>query len=330
MRLPARLHTRNLVVKTFMETANKSDLRAIPAFRLSFPVLLCFAAVCFLPFALGWNLTKALFTLVLSNDTFSQIPLIPLVSAYLIYGNRKLIFSDVSFEWTKGAALLLSGIIFVVVAQLGMRQFASTNRESLFVLGVVVVWMGAFILLFGTHAFRTARFELLFLLFAVPIPEPILSQLISFLQKGSANVAEFFLNLSGVPYLRRDLVFDLPGVSIRVAEECSGIRSTLALLITTALASYIFLRTAWRRMLLIFVVVPMALIKNGLRIAGLTLLSIYVNPGFLTGNLHRRGGIVFFMIALVPMAALLIVLERGERIKSARAPVHENFVREQV
>ena len=28
MRLPARLHTRNLVVKTFMETANKSDLRA--------------------------------------------------------------------------------------------------------------------------------------------------------------------------------------------------------------------------------------------------------------------------------------------------------------
>ena len=215
----------------------------------------------------------------------------------------------------QGGALLLSGIIFVVVAQLGMRQFASTNRESLFVLGVVVVWMGAFILLFGTHAFRTARFQLLFLLFAMPIPEPILSQLISFLQKGSANVAEFFLNLSGVPYLRRDLVFDLPGVSIRVAEECSGIRSTLALLITTALASYIFLRTAWRRMLLIFVVVPMALIKNGLRIAGLTLLSIYVNPGFLTGNLHRRGGIVFFMIALVPMAALLIVLERGERTK---------------
>ena len=176
---------------------------------------------------------------------------------------------------------------------------------------------------FRRRAFRAASFPLLFLLFAVPIPEPILSHLISFLQKGSANVAEVFLNLAGVPYLRRDLVFDLPGISIRVAEECSGIRSTLALLITTTLASYIFLKTGWRRMLLILVVVPMALIKNGLRIAGLTLLSIYVNPGFLTGNLHRRGGIVFFMIALVPMAVLLILLERGERPGSAGAGAPE-------
>jgi hypothetical protein len=58
-------------------------------------------------------------------------------------------------------------------------------------------------------------------------------------------------------------------------------------------------------------------------------LSIYVNPGFLTGNLHRRGGIVFFMIALVPMAVLLILLERGERPGPAAAGTPENFVREQ-
>jgi exosortase len=313
-----------------MHTTNKSlDVRDVPPSGGSFLLALCFATVCLLPFALTWNLTKALFALILSNDTFSQIPLIPLVSMYLIYGNRKLIFSDVSFEWITGTAFLVPGIIFVVIARLSMGQFSSTNSASLFVFGVVVIWTGTFILLFGTHAFRTACFPLLFLLFAVPIPEPILSHVVSFLQKGSANVAAMFLNLADVPYLRRDLTFDLPGVSIRVAEECSGIRSTLALLITATLASYLFLRTGWRRMLLIFVVVPMALIKNGLRIVGLTLLSIYVDPGFLTGKLHRRGGIVFFMIALVPMAILLILLERGERPKSAAAPAEENFVREQ-
>jgi hypothetical protein len=49
----------------------------------------------------------------------------------------------------------------------------------------------------------------------------------------------------------------------------------------------------------------------------LSALSIYVNPGFLYGNLHRRGGIVFFMIVLAPMALLLIWLQKGERPLSA-------------
>ena len=67
--------------------------------------------------------------------------------------------------------------------------------------------------------------------------------------------------------------------------------------------------------------------KNGLRIARLTLLSIYVDPGFLTGDLHRRGGIVFFIIALIPMALLLILLERGERPR--RPQSDESLVRGQ-
>jgi len=70
-------------------------------------------------------------------------------------------------------------------------------------------------------------------------------------------------------------------------------------------------------MLLLIVVVPLAILKNGLRIATLSTLAIYVDPGFLTGNLHHRGGILFFMIALFPLALLLILLERGERPRPA-------------
>jgi exosortase len=125
--------------------------------------------------------------------------------------------------------------------------------------------------------------------------------------------------LGRVPYLRRGLVFDLPGVSIQVAEECSGIRSTLALFITTALAGALFLKSNWRRLLLLIVVVPIAIVKNGLRIATLSTLAIYVNPAFLTGNLHHHGGVLFFLLALVPMALLLIFLERRERARPVAA-----------
>lgn len=305
-----------------MDSSNKTiELPAVTAVRADRTSLrwLLFVILCVLPFLLAADLTRALVAMVLGNDTFSQIPLIPVVSLFLIHSNRKTIFSAVTFGWVAGAALIASGLFAVILARLDVWQLSAANQGSLFVFGIVVVWMGSFALLFGTAAFRTALFSMLFLLFAVPIPEPFLSNIVSFLQHQSANAAEGFFHLAGVPYLRKELIFDLPGVTIQVAEECSGIRSTLALLITTTLAGYLFLQTSWRRWLLVLVVVPVAIVKNGLRIAGLSTLAVYVNPGFLTGPLHHRGGIVFFMIALLPMALLLIYLERSERRQRALA-----------
>jgi exosortase len=120
--------------------------------------------------------------------------------------------------------------------------------------------------------------------------------------------------LSGVPFLRHGFDFALPGVTIRVAEECSGIRSTLALVIVAVLMCNLFLRTFWKQALFCALVVPIAVFKNGLRIFTLSTLAIYVNPGFLQGNLHRRGGIVFFLAALVPLAVALSVLHKTERV----------------
>jgi exosortase len=304
-----------------MDSANKHieiEAASSPA-TATHLLALGFALLCLFPFALAWDLTRALFTLVWTNDTFSQIPLIPLVSLFLIYGSRKEIFSDVSFGWITGAAFITPGMAFIVAARLDAGQLSSANQATVFMFGVVLTWMGAFALFFGARAFRAARVPLVFLLFAIPIPEPLLSKLIAFLQEKSADAAQAFFSLGRVPYLRRGLIFDLPGVSIQVAEECSGIRSTLALFITTALAAALFLKSNWRRLLLLVVVVPIAIVKNGLRIATLSTLAIYVNPAFLTGNLHHHGGVLFFLIALVPMALLLIFLERQERVRPAAA-----------
>jgi exosortase len=302
-----------------MNSTNKNiEIQAAPSPATSL-LALGFALLCLFPFALAWDLTRALATLVWTNDTFSQIPLIPLVSLFLVYGSREEIFSEVSFGWITGAALITPGLGFLIAARLDVGQLGSANQATVFMFGIVLIWMGAFALFFGTRAFRAARTPLLFLLFAVPIPEPLLSKLIAFLQKESADAAAAFFSLGRVPYLRRGLIFDLPGVSIQVAEECSGIRSTLALFITTALAGALFLKSNWRRLLLLVVVVPIAIVKNGLRIATLSTLAIYVNPAFLTGNLHHHGGVLFFLIALVPMALLLIFLEKQERARPAAA-----------
>jgi len=54
-------------------------------------------------------------------------------------------------------------------------------------------------------------------------------------------------------------------------------------------------------------------VKNGIRIVTLSLLSIYVDPSFLTGNLHHQGGILFFLLALGILLPLLWLLQQHER-----------------
>ncbi|MGB6430610.1 MAG: exosortase/archaeosortase family protein, partial [Candidatus Acidiferrales bacterium] len=205
------------------------EISAAPASsaKVSSFVVLGFLLVCALPFALAWSALGPLFHLVLDNDTFSQIPLIPLVTVYLIFEQRKAIFAEVSFDWILGAAFLVPGILLVGAARLDVWHLSSTNPLSLLVFAIVLVWIGAFALFFGSRAFLTASFSLFFLLFMVPIPEPLLSKIIYLLQVGSSDMAAMFFTIAGVPYHRLPgFIFELPGIAIRVAEECSGIRST--------------------------------------------------------------------------------------------------------
>jgi len=83
-------------------------------------------------------------------------------------------------------------------------------------------------------------------------------------------------------------------------------------MVLTALISYLALRSAWRRLLMLAIVVPLVLVKNGIRIVTICLLTIYVDPSVISGPLHRQGGFVFFGMALVAEGGLCWFLRRSE------------------
>jgi hypothetical protein len=166
-----------------------------------------------LPLALVWNSLRGLLTLVAGNETFSQIPLIALVSVFILYLNRKTLFHNVAWGWGLGTDLLIPGTICLAVPRHASQQMDSTNQAILVVFGIVIFWMGSFALFFGPRTFGDARFPLLFLLFMVPIPEPMLSKVIYFLQQESTEAAELFFRLVGIPYIRQGFFFALPGVT---------------------------------------------------------------------------------------------------------------------
>ena len=59
-------------------------------------------------------------------------------------------------------------------------------------------------------------------------------------------------------------------------------------------------------------VVPIAIFKNGVRIATLSWLSSYVDEGYIHGDLHHRGGLPFSALALVFLLIAILILRRWE------------------
>ena len=272
-------------------------------------VFLLFAALALI---MAYTPIKALYS---SNKSeyYSHIALIPLVSIYLVYINRKEIFAKVSYLFVVGIPVLLLGIALFLGGFLWGAPLDQNNYASLIAFSIFIFINGAFILLYGMQAYRTALFPLIFLIFTVPIPTALMDNIIHFLQVGSTEFVNLLLLASGVPFVRDGFVFQLPNISVEVAKECSGIRSGMAIFIVAILAGYMFLKSYWKIIFLIVCAVLIAMLKNGIRILTLSLLGNYVDPRILESSLHREGGIPFFIVALLLLAPILFFLRRSEK-----------------
>ena len=249
-------------------------------------------------------------------DHYSHLVLIPFISAYLLYHSRDQLGRNVKTAVGTGSVIAVVGLTLTLVAY-GYRGFLRENDYlAISIAGLITLIVAGYVGVFGRASGRAALFPLLFLYLAVPIPMFLLDHIILALQHASADLAHLLFNLTGVPVLRDGFVFVLPGVSIEVARECSGIRSSLALFILAILCSHFFLRTNGRRVALLALIFPLLILKNAARIVTLTLLAAYVNPGFLQGSLHRNGGILFFAVTMLVLALILRLLRRSEPVSA--------------
>ena len=269
--------------------------------------------------AVFWAPARGLLHYAMGNDNASHIVLIPVIVAWLIYLEQKQIFQTTNFDYAPGAVLTAVGIFAALFTMRAGAGWSPTDRLTGYTLALVTLLIAGFTTIFGRRAASNGRFSLLFLFLMVPLPDAMLDYFIYWLQKGSADIAEMIFDLAGVPALRDGFVFHLAHLSIEVAKECSGIRSSIALLILALLVGHLFLRTFWKQALFVTLGLVIMIVKNGIRIATLTILAQYVDSSFLFGRLHREGGIVFFVIGLLLLLPVFWLLQRGETPATASA-----------
>lgn len=254
----------------------------------------------------------------LKHDYGSHIMLVIPFILYLLYAIRKSVFSSISVGFVPGLTGFLFAIGLYWMAKSHLPPLGEDTYTSMLILSLVILLMAGFIFFYGIRAFNVARFPLLFLLLMVPIPGLVIHKFNWFLQAGSTAIAYFMLKICGVPVFRDGFVLLLPGIDITVAEECSGIRSSLALLISTLVVGRFALRSGWNRCLLVACTLPILIVKNGVRIASISLLVVYLDRSFLHGWLHMSGGVVFYLLGILMLIPIVISLRKSEdRIQSA-------------
>ena len=260
----------------------------------------------------------ALLTFAPHKELYSHILLIPFISAYLGWTKRQ---EPVPASRPIRALAVVPSMVGAAV--LGLYRFGLGKGWTYETADYLAVMTLAFLcfLLAGAFAFvqrgylKSITFPIAFLIFCVPFPTFLQDGIEAFFQHGSADVAYVMLEVARMPVLKTGTFFYLPSFQMNVQPECSGIHSSLVLLITSLVAAYMFLQTPVRRWIFVLSIIPLALLRNGFRVFCLGEIGVHFYPQVLDSWFHHHGGPLFFLLSLVPLFLLLVYLMKGEARK---------------
>ncbi len=291
------------VISRMLKVESASNTR--PAARSRTAALLPAVGLVLLVAAVFSKSLAELANLGLNDDRYTYILLVPFVVAALLWVRLKEDMPDPEIRF-RPAGLAILVILAGITLVFGSDWTISTRIAML----VFLTW-GAVVTACGVRLFQQALFPILLLAGLIPLPPSWMTSVVATLQLGSADITHGLFKLIGVPVHREGpFVFSLPGFAIEVAEECSGIRSTTSLLVSSFVATYLTLDKAWKRALVVLLVVPVSVFKNAVRIVTIASLGVYVDRAFLFGKLHHMGGIPFSMIAMFILGGIIMLLRR--------------------
>ena len=203
-----------------------------------------------------------------------------------------------------GAAVLTIGLACYLAGQLGADLFLTRISFLLVVTGAV--WFLA-----GPRALRTLAAPLVFLALSVPLPSLVAGALTLPLQLTASRVAEASLTTMGVAVFRDGNVLELPSTALEVAEACSGLRSIISLAAISVLLAWTE-PTLPRRIAIVALSLPVAIVMNGFRIAATGIACETWGPKAASGSWHTFSGWITFVVSVAVLMQLQRLMARGD------------------
>lgn len=145
------------------------------------------------------------------------------------------------------------------------------------------------------------------LIFLIPGTSPELVSLSHGLQIAAAQIATWVLQGGLLPTFRDGIVVVTGATTNTVTQDCSGMATFGTLVLYALVFSYVMRLPAAATLKSVLVLLPLALVANGLRVAFISYLLYAYGEGVAEGPLHDGTGVAIF----VGCYALLFVLMRA-------------------
>ncbi len=252
-----------------------------------------------------------LWTIWTTNDNYSHGPLIPLTSAALIWLRRHDLAKAGAHPAARGIAVLALGCTMQV---LGIRA-------DLFALegwSLIVVLYGLSLTFLGVPATRVLAFPIGYLVFMLTFPPILMNQISYALKEITVQLSTRAAEALGVTLQRSGMTLYLGSGELRMENPCSGLRSLLALLATGAVFAYVQPGGWWRKAIILFSAVPIAMIGNAVRITLVIVVGHYVGVKEAAGQFHDLSGYVIYLVALIGLMGVRALLTPRPRAKAAQ------------
>ena len=228
----------------------------------------------------------------MKNHYYSHGFLIPLISGYVVFRERRVLNTITPKPFIGGAGLVLAGIVTLFVDD-GMfnRLFISSS-------GMLIFTIGGILLVLGKECLKVLLFPTLFLLFMVPVPQSVLNFFLGPLQLIAASIGEPILRFLGITVFREGIYLYLATITIEVAETCSSMHSLIALSALSFFLVYLMDDSAWKKIIVVCSSIPLAITGNAFRLVLLIVLALWMGDEILKTYLHPLSGKILFMIEL--------------------------------
>jgi exosortase B len=279
-------------------TLRRQAVGAVTLFRL-------YAASVWLPVSVGLlamygPIAMGLATEVWATDEQGHGPIIVSICAWLAW-QRWDALRNAPIE----PALVTGGVIFAIGSS--MYVIGRMLEIDTLAVGSFMFVAGSCVLVVsGVQGLRVMTFPLLFMLFAVPLPNIVVQVVTAPLKSAVSSIAEQILYSAGYPIARSGVVLSVGQYQLLVADACAGLRSMFTLealsLVYISLMRY---KSIARNVALAVASIPIAFCANVIRVILLVLITYHYGNEVGQGFMHSVAGFLLFGTGLV----LLLVFD---------------------
>jgi exosortase len=239
------------------------------------------------------------------DPSWSHGFLIPLFSLYFLHQAKDEILNQKFKPNYLGLFFLICGLAFYPFNIIQLRFSYLSPLSMIATLGAVILFLG------GWKLVKYTWLPVMFLVFAVPLPDRYYRAITIPMRIWAASVASSMLNLvKDLHASASGVVIDIfyKGVHMEppldVAEACSGMRLLMAFVALGVAMAYLHKRPVWQRLVLLASTVPIAIFCNIVRVTVTGFIHVLIGTKYSQGIYHDALGISMLPLAFGLYGAL--------------------------